>query len=76
LEYSAVKLSSTNLSAMVQGKVFTVLGAASGIGQATAIRLAELGALGIAISDVNLDGLKETKDLCISKFLLYIMQLN
>jgi NAD(P)-dependent dehydrogenase (short-subunit alcohol dehydrogenase family) len=58
---------------MVQGKVFTVSGAASGIGQATAIRLAELGASGIAISDVNLDGLKETKDLCISQFLLYIM---
>jgi NAD(P)-dependent dehydrogenase (short-subunit alcohol dehydrogenase family) len=61
---------------MVRGKVFTVSGAASGIGQATAIRLAELGAPGIAISDVNLDGLKETKDLCISQFLLDIMQLN
>ncbi|CZR69250.1 related to D-arabinitol 2-dehydrogenase [Phialocephala subalpina] len=49
---------------MVKGKVFTVSGAASGIGQATAIRLAKLGARAIAISDINLVGLEATKDTC------------
>lgn len=56
--------SSSHPSIMVKGKVFTVSGAASGIGQATAIRLAELGARAIAISDINLVGLEATKDTC------------
>jgi len=52
-------------SIMVKGKVFTVSGAASGIGQATAVKLAQLGASGISISDINFEALQETKDTCI-----------
>ena len=37
----------------MQGKVFAVTEAGSGIGRATAVRLAELGAQCIAISDLN-----------------------
>lgn len=49
----------------IEGKVFTVTGAASGIGQATTVRLAQLGATGIAISDVDVVGLEKTKKLCM-----------
>ncbi|OCK81381.1 putative short chain dehydrogenase/ reductase [Lepidopterella palustris CBS 459.81] len=49
----------------LHGKNFTVTGAASGIGRATAILLAELGAAGVAISDVNEVGLKETEEICL-----------
>ena len=48
----------------IKGRIYTVTGAASGIGQATAIQLAELGAAGLAISDVNESGLEETTRLC------------
>jgi NAD(P)-dependent dehydrogenase (short-subunit alcohol dehydrogenase family) len=48
----------------IAGRVYTVTGAASGIGQAAAIRLAELGADGLALSDVNEAGLDQTKKLC------------
>ena len=40
-------------------------GAASGIGQAVVRRLSELGARGIAASDVNIGGLENTKKLCM-----------
>ncbi len=60
----------------MKGKVFAVTGAGSGIGRATAIRLAELDAQGIAISDVDEPGLQETKSLCknpqFSRILLLI----
>ncbi|KAK7905444.1 hypothetical protein LTR67_000166 [Exophiala xenobiotica] len=48
----------------MQRKVFAITGAGSGIGRATAVRLAELEAQGIAISDVNEEALQETKRLC------------
>ncbi|KAF2814691.1 putative short chain dehydrogenase/ reductase [Mytilinidion resinicola] len=49
---------------MFQGKYYTVTGAASGIGKATALRLVEKGAAGVALSDVNLTGLHETVEEC------------
>jgi NAD(P)-dependent dehydrogenase (short-subunit alcohol dehydrogenase family) len=48
----------------MKGKVFTITGAASGIGRATTVRLAQLGATGIAISDIDEVGLEQTKMLC------------
>ncbi|MEP6788400.1 MAG: SDR family NAD(P)-dependent oxidoreductase, partial [Acidobacteriota bacterium] len=42
--------------------VAVVTGAASGIGRALAVRLAQEKIAGIAISDVNEDGLKETTE--------------
>ena len=45
------------------GKVCLITGAASGIGRATAQKMASLGAK-LAISDVNPEGLAETNDLC------------
>jgi NAD(P)-dependent dehydrogenase (short-subunit alcohol dehydrogenase family) len=50
----------------IRGKVFAVSGAASGIGRATAVRLAELGASGLALSDVDGDGLEESRQMCKS----------
>lgn len=44
-------------------RVVIVTGAASGIGRATALRLAEEGAT-LALSDVNVEGLAETSDAC------------
>lgn len=48
----------------MKGKFYVVTGAASGIGQAVAIRLSKLGAAGVSISDVNLIGLEDTKMKC------------
>lgn len=48
----------------VSGRVYSVSGAASGIGRATVVRLASLGARALAISDLNEAGLNETKRLC------------
>lgn len=50
----------------LKGRVYCVTGAASGIGQAVSVRLVELGAAGVAISDVNEKGLEVTKQLCRS----------
>ena len=50
----------------MKGRFYTVTGAASGIGQAVVVRLAQLGAAGISISDVNTAGLDATKALCES----------
>ncbi len=53
----------------MEGKIFVVTGAGSGIGRATTIRLAELGAAGIAISDIDQAGLDETRASCKSSSL-------
>lgn len=45
------------------GKVCLIAGAASGIGRATAQKMASLGAM-LALSDINYLGLEETKKLC------------
>jgi NAD(P)-dependent dehydrogenase (short-subunit alcohol dehydrogenase family) len=50
----------------IKGRVYAITGAASGIGRASAIRLAELGAGGLAICDVNAAGLDKTEELCQS----------
>lgn len=46
-----------------EGKVAIITGAASGIGRATAIKLASQGAI-LSLSDINPSGLGETKSLC------------
>lgn len=59
--------STTDLSfkmSSLTGRVYTVTGAASGIGQAVAVRLVQLGAAGLALSDVNMENLEKTKALC------------
>ena len=45
------------------GKVCLITGAASGIGRATALKMATFGAK-LAMCDINLDGLAQTKRLC------------
>lgn len=45
-------------------QVIVITGAASGIGRATAVKLASLGAT-LALSDINIDGLEETYRLCV-----------
>jgi hypothetical protein len=57
----------------MEGRFYVVTGAASGIGQAVTIRLAELGAAGIAISDVNVAGLEGTKEKCTNHILCFIL---
>jgi NAD(P)-dependent dehydrogenase (short-subunit alcohol dehydrogenase family) len=44
----------------IRGKVALVTGAAAGIGRATAIRLAELGAKGIVVADIDRTGIGTT----------------
>lgn len=48
----------------LRGKVYSVTGAASGIGRATALKIANSGAAAIALADVDEKGLQETESLC------------
>jgi NAD(P)-dependent dehydrogenase (short-subunit alcohol dehydrogenase family) len=47
----------------IDGRVAIVTGAAAGIGRATALELARLGAKGVAIGDIDEAGLEATRDL-------------
>lgn len=62
----------------IKGSVYIVTGAASGIGRATAVRLASLGASGLALSDVNVAGLEETnKTICsLTPFFFFFLPLS
>ncbi len=48
---------------LIDRSVAVITGAGSGIGRALAVRLAKEGIAGVAISDVDLPGLEETRDL-------------
>src|SRR5688572_28227060 len=48
---------------LTKNSVAVITGAASDIGRALALRLAKEGISGLAIADVNAEGLKETADL-------------
>jgi len=54
---------SSNMSYRFDGKVCLITGAASGIGRATAQKMASLGAR-LALSDINFQGLAETDRIC------------
>jgi NAD(P)-dependent dehydrogenase (short-subunit alcohol dehydrogenase family) len=47
----------------IEGRVAIVTGAAAGIGRATAVRLAQLGAKGVVLADVDEAGARTTADL-------------
>jgi NAD(P)-dependent dehydrogenase (short-subunit alcohol dehydrogenase family) len=50
----------------LQGKVYTITGAAGGIGAATAIQLAKSGAKALSLSDMNTIELDRIAGLCRS----------
>jgi hypothetical protein len=52
---------------VMEGKFYAVTGAGSGIGRATALRCAELGAAGSTLCDLNLEGLEVTKKLMYAR---------
>jgi NAD(P)-dependent dehydrogenase (short-subunit alcohol dehydrogenase family) len=47
----------------MEGKFYAITGSGSGIGRATAIRCAELGAAGVTLCDISVEGLNVTKKL-------------
>ncbi|KAH8770719.1 hypothetical protein F5883DRAFT_666056 [Diaporthe sp. PMI_573] len=49
---------------MFKNKFYCITGAASGIGRATALQLASKQASGLALSDINHEGLKDTAEEC------------
>ncbi|EEU44936.1 uncharacterized protein NECHADRAFT_85176 [Fusarium vanettenii 77-13-4] len=49
---------------MFEGKVYCISGAASGIGRATALRLASKKVSGLALSDLDIRGLESTAEEC------------
>ncbi|CAG8979894.1 hypothetical protein HYALB_00013078 [Hymenoscyphus albidus] len=52
----------------MEGKFIAITGAGSGIARGTALRCAELGAGGVSLCDVNLEGLEETKKMIADKY--------
>lgn len=60
----------------LRGKVYSVTGAASGIGRATALKIAKSGAAAVALSDVDEKGLQETKRLCECRFASHASMLS
>ena len=48
---------------IMEGKFYAITGAGSGIGRATALRCAELGAAGFTLCDLSLEGLEVTEKL-------------
>ncbi|KAH8660692.1 putative short chain dehydrogenase/ reductase [Tricladium varicosporioides] len=52
----------------MEGKFIAITGAGSGIGRGTAVRCAELGAAGVSLCDVNLEGLEITKKSILEKY--------
>jgi hypothetical protein len=58
-----IYLKFTMAEQVMEGKFYSITGAGSGIGRATAIRCVQLGAAGLTLCDLNMDGLEETKKL-------------
>lgn len=50
----------------MEGNFYSITGAGSGIGRATAIRCAELGASGVTLCDLSTEGLEVTKEMMYS----------
>lgn len=60
---------------LLQGKRYLVTGAASGIGRATALFLAEMGAE-LILADINTQGLEDTKNRCLSNCIVWQVNLT
>ncbi|KAF4634962.1 hypothetical protein G7Y89_g3134 [Cudoniella acicularis] len=52
----------------MEGKFIAITGAGSGIGRGTAIRCAELGAAGLSLCDVNLEGLEASEQMIVENY--------
>jgi NAD(P)-dependent dehydrogenase (short-subunit alcohol dehydrogenase family) len=62
--------------AIMNGKFYAITGAGSGIGRATAIRCTELGAAGLTLCDLSVEGLEVTKKLMYSPRSLSLVKLT
>jgi hypothetical protein len=56
--FSAFELEINMAEQVMEGKYYCITGAVSGIGRATAIRCAQLGAAGLTLCDLNMEGLE------------------
>lgn len=55
------------MKAVMEGKIYAITGAGSGIGRSTALRCAELGASGLTLCDLSIEGLEVTKKMMYVK---------